>query len=198
MGSGRGNDSVFSKVAITQLHKIAAERSLNRKVLEDDTLFQQYIDSVSFSSKFTDYGIEMEELARNHFANQRLVSIEQVGSCRHEEIENYAASPDGIFYEDGKKKVLEIKCLKPEVFMEYLTSSKDWDALKSINADYYYQVNAEIDCCCAYGACFVVFNPFLTPNIVIFDLDRNDDTINAIHERIELAEEYINTKILKL
>lgn len=195
MKTSNKKGEVFGDTAKTYIYKVAGERSLNPRVIEDDTMFEQYLDMVSFSNKFVEWGTEMEELAKKQFANKFLVSVEEVGSCKHESIPNFAASPDGIFYNDGKKYCLEIKCPKPEVFMKYKTCLCDWESLKDINEYYYWQCVAEIACTDSQGVYFCVFNPFINDPLFVCLLERNDELITALTERIKLAEEYIS-KIL--
>lgn len=189
--SGRGKEKVFGKTAESYLYKIAAERQLNPKIFTNEKLLETYVEQISISSRAIEWGNEMEEVARQQFMNKRLVSVEEVGSCVSDDISTFAASPDGIYYEDCKKMVLEIKCPSLSVFYEYKHSVKDWETLKAMNADYYWQVAAEIHCAGAEGASFVVFNPFMADPLHIVDLQKQDDIELALLERVSLAEQFI-------
>lgn len=197
MGNGRKNDEIFSQTAISYMYKVAGERNLNPRVLEDDGLFEEYLNMSSFSNKYTDWGTEMEELARQQFANKYLVSVEEVGSCVHPNIPTFAASPDGIYHEDGKKMCLEVKSPKIDVFMVYMHKCHDWESLKKINPDYYWQCNAEISCTESDGISFCVFNPFAKIPLLEVRLMRNEDAIKELTDKIMLAEEYIEGILCK-
>lgn len=192
MVSGRSKDKIFGDTAVTYIIKVLAERNINPKVMDDDVLFQQYLDLETFSNKFTDHGNEMEDLARKQFAKHKLVDIMEVGSCECEDAPTLHASPDGLYYEDGELAVLEIKCPKASTFFEYATYIKDWESLKKVNAKYYWQLNAEMVCTGATKASFVVFNTYMAKPMHIVELKRNQEAIDQLIERVRLAEEFIS------
>ena len=92
---------------------------------------------------------------------------------------------------------VEIKCPKPETAVRYMANISDGETQKEVMPDYYWQVQAEMDCTVASGCDFVVYCPFLEKPMHIVRIERNDEAILQIHERISLAEKYITEHIIK-
>ena len=66
MGKGRGKDEKFSQTAMTYLYQLAAERSINKRILDDDALFEDYVTQMSYTTKQMQWGIDMEAPAKVH------------------------------------------------------------------------------------------------------------------------------------
>lgn len=92
---------------------------------------------------------------------------------------------------------VEIKCQKPETAVRYMATIHDGETLKKEMPDYYWQTQAEMDCTGAKARDFVVYCPFLEKPMHIVRIERNDEAILQIHERIALAEKYISENIIK-
>lgn len=189
MGKGRAKNEKFSETAKSYIIKVLSERMLSEEVVKDDELFGLYINQVSAWSKAIEWGMEHEDEARSLYEKKTGNEITSVSSIAHESIEFYAASPDGIVVKADK--VVEIKCPLPETFVRYKLMIGDGDDLKAVKPEYYWQVMAEMDCTGAAACDFTVYNPFMGDPIHIATIERNNEAIATIHNRIEEAEEYI-------
>lgn len=194
MGKGRKKGEDFSATAISYLYQVAAERMLSDKIVEDDDMLWFYINQVSYTNKAMQWGIENEDEARELYERKTGNKVLLLSSVEHESIADYAASPDGVV--EKKDICVEIKCPKPETAVRYMANITDGETLKSEMPDYYWQTQAEMDCTGAKGCDFVVYCPFLTTPLHIVRIERNNEDIEAIHDRIILANKYINENII--
>lgn len=192
MALSREKGKIFGKAAEHYIDQVAGERLINPVYIEDDDLFIQYLDYASISTKGMRWGQEQEDAARQLYAEMTGNQVHEVSSCKHDTIPHFAASPDAIIYNrDGKPfRCLEIKCPKIATFMKY-TKIKDGATLKSAEPMYYWQVMAEMECTGAQTTDFVAYNPWLIDPIHIARIERDEDAINALRERVKLANEYI-------
>lgn len=195
MGKGRSKSEKFSETAKSYIIKVLSERMLNADVVNDDDLFGLYLNQVSTWSKALEWGVEHEEEARKLYEKKTGNEVTAVSSIAHESIEFYAASPDGIVMKADK--VVEIKCPLPETFVRYKLMIADGNDLKAVKPEYYWQVMAEMDCTGASSCDFTVYSPFIGSPLHIATIERCQEDIDIIHERIALAEEYITNNIIK-
>lgn len=193
MVSGRKKDEVFGDTAKSYIFKILAERSLSEKVVEDDEMFALYVEQTGIFNKAVQWGHDNEEEARRLYAELNKVEVTEVSSVEHMDIALYAASPDGCVM--ATDKVIEIKCPNPDTAVRYRYLIHDAESLKKVNSDYYWQVMAEMDCTGATACDFIVYCPFLAEPMYIVTIERNDEAIATIHERIAEAEDFI--RVLK-
>lgn len=194
MGSGRKKGDDFSATAIAYIYRVASERMLADSVVEDDEMLWYYIEQTGVSSRAMQWGVEHEDEARELYEKRTGERVTELSSVAHESVENYAASPDGIV--EKSDTCIEIKCPKPETAVRYMAKIHDGESLKVEMPDYYWQTQAEMDCTGAARCDFVVYCPFLSKPMHIARIERNDDDICAIHERIALAEKYIKENII--
>lgn len=192
MKAGRKKDEVFGETAKSYIMQLAAERMMNPAIVDDDELFGEYIDCIQVTSKAMRFGTEQEGIARDLFANMARVNIVEPSSCKHDTIPHFAASPDGIIL-DWREEALacvEIKCPKIDTFVKYL-DIHDGDTLKNINSQYYWQTQAEM-CCTGTEFCyFVIYSPWLVHPLHVALIERDDEDIQALTERITLANNLI-------
>lgn len=189
MGKGRNKNEKFSETAKSYIIKVLSERMLSAEVVADDELFGLYLDHVGVWSKALEWGIEHEHEAHKLYEKKTGNEVTEVSSVAHADIENYAASPDGLVI--AADKVIEIKCPSPETFVRYKLMIADAADLKAVKPEYYWQVMAEMDCTGAAACDFTVYNPFMGDPIHVATIERDNEAIKAIHERIEEAEQYI-------
>jgi len=190
---GKGKDEVFGKTAKSYLYKLAAERDMDSAVLDDDFYFEQYIQAVEVSSKAIRWGHEHENDAKELFEQVTGFHVQEVLSCQHDSLENFAASPDGMVYKDEKPfACLEIKCPEQPNFMLYKSEVYDADSLKAVNPTYYWQTQAEMECTGVDKCFFVVYNPFQAHPISIAVIDKNEDDCALLRERVVAADEFIS------
>lgn len=194
MGKGRKKDDPFSETAKKYLCEIAAGRMLADKVVNDDEYFALYLEQTEVYNKYMQWGHENEQDARELYEKLTGNKVTEVSSIDHESIEHYAASPDGIVSEANIN--IEIKCPLPKTFVLYKANIHDAESLKKVMPQYYWQVQAEMDCTGAEAADFIVYCPFMAKPMHIARIERNDDDIEIIHSRIAEAEEWIKKNII--
>lgn len=200
MKTGRKKDEIWSDTAKSYILQVASERLFNPKFLNDDDVFQDYIDQTNHTTKAMQWGIEQEDAAKSLFISmnstdeQELVYAE-LSSCRHDTIPHFAASPDGLVYKRGEegRYTLEVKCPNLNTYMKYRVSVHDATSLKEVEAKYYWQVLAEMSCTGAIGAYFIVYCPWLTKPIhwVCIKREEVEDDIKVMEDRVILANEEI-------
>ena len=197
MKSGRKKEQIFGDVATSYIYKVAAERMLNPVFVNDDELFGQYIEQQQVYSKAIIWGQEQEDNAKDLLMRKNPKwELADVSSCKHDTISHFAASPDAIIYDRKKLMVGEIKCPNPNTFVRYLVEIKDAESLKKVQPDYFYQMQAEMACTNAESGIFVAYCPWLINPIHIVPIERDNETIKAIEERVikanEIVEQIIN------
>lgn len=197
MKSGRSKADVFGEVAKSYIQQVAAERMMNPDVVEDDDMFAEYVASVDITSRAMRFGTEQEDNARKLFARLAKVEIVEPSSCRHDEVEHFAASPDGLITVDLRPTAcVEIKCPKQETFVKYL-SIHDNESLKKVNPLYYWQTQAEMSCTDTGLCYFVVFCPWQRKPLHVARIERDAEDEAALIERIRLANGMIDDIMAK-
>ena len=192
MGKGKGKEP-FSQTALKYIYQVVAERNLDTDKVDDDIEFQQYLYYNNPSSRYMEWGHTQETNARALYEISTGNTVFEVDSIAHPTIGTFAASPDGYIVCDESRGVLEIKCPAPATYIQY-TQITDGESLKAINPTYYYQVMSEMAVTGAQWCDFVVYCPWLADkvNLHIVHIERNDDAIKAIEQRVLEAEEFIN------
>ena len=197
MKSGRKKEQVFGEVAMSLIYKVAAERMLNPVFMNDDELFGQYIEQQQVYSKAIIWGQEQEDNAKDLLMRKNPEwELSDVSSCKHDTIPHFAASPDAIIYDRKKLMIGEIKCPSVHTFVRYLVEINDAESLKKVQPDYFYQMQAEMACTNAESGIFVAYCPWLVKPIHIVPIERDEEAIKAIEERVvkanEIVEQIIN------
>ena len=197
MKSGRKKDEVFSDTAKSYLFQVAGERMFNPTFLNDDGIFQDYIDQVSVNTKAMQWGADMEDQAKACFCQlpqNEGIEITDVSSCKHDTIPYFAASPDGAIYgrDGGDIKIIEVKCQNINTYMKYRTLIHDASSLKETEPKYYWQMMAEMSCTGAKSGIFIVYCPWLSKPIHWAEIERVDDDIELMEQRVIIANDFIN------
>lgn len=196
MKSGRKKDEVFSDTAKSYLFQVAGERMFNPTFLNDDGIFQDYIDQVSVNTKAMQWGSEQEDSAKSLFMQMNFPEgeIVELSSCKHDTIPYFAASPDGAIYgrDGGDIKIIEVKCPNINTYMKYRTLIHDAASLKETEPKYYWQMMAEMSCTGAKSGIFIVYCPWLSKPIHWADIERVEDDIELMEQRVILANDFIN------
>ena len=197
MKSGRKKEQIFGDVAMSYVFKVAAERMLNPVFVNDDELFGQYVEQQQVYSKAIVWGQEQEDNAKDLLMKKNPEwELADVSSCKHDMIPHFAASPDAIIYDRKKLMIGEIKCPSVHTFVRYLVEIKDAESLKKVQPDYFYQMQAEMACTNAESGIFVAYCPWLVKPIHIVPIERDEEAIKAIEERVvkanEIVEQIIN------
>lgn len=196
MKSGRKKDEIFSETAKAYLFQVAGERLFNPAFLNDDDIFQDYIDQVSVSTKAMQWGSDQEDAAKSLFMQMNFPECEitELSSCKHDTIPYFAASPDGAIYgRDGEDiKIIEVKCPNINTYMKYRTLIHDAVSLKETESKYYWQMMAEISCTGATSGIFITYCPWLSKPIHWAEIERVEDDIKLMEDRVILANDFIN------
>ena len=197
MKCGRNKKTPWSETALSYIYQIAGERLFNHDFLNDDDIFQDYIDQVSVNTKAIQWGADMEDKAKACFCQlpqNEGIEIADVSSCKHDTIPYFAASPDGAIYgRDGEDlKIIEVKCPNINTYMKYRTLIHDAASLKEVEPKYYWQMMAEMSCTGAKGGIFIVYCPWLSKPIHWAEIERVEDDIKLMEDRVILANDFIN------
>ena len=198
MKSGRTKDKVFSDTALTYLYQLAGERSLNPEIVKDDIMFTFYLEQTTSQSKNMRFGTEQEENARAMYVDITGREVKEVGLCHHPQIKYLASSPDGITADGDVMGCVEIKCPTLSTYSKYVAEIHDNESLKKVNPDYYYQCQNHMACTEAQFCDFIVYCPFVENPIHIVRVQRDEDAIALIMERVELAEQIIEENYSQL
>ena len=195
----KGRTSDFGDTAMTYIYQLAAERDMNRLVVEDDELFEQYLYQTETTSRAMRFGNEQEADARLMYERITGRHIVEVGSRRHPSIPHFASSPDGFHYdeESGERGCIEIKCPCQSTFMRYKAEVTDGASLLRVKPEYFYQCQAHMMCTGARWTDFVVYNPFQARPMHVARILPDAGAQREMEARIRKANELI-TKILSL
>lgn len=93
--------------------------------------------------------------------------------------------------EDDVLGCIEIKCPTLSTYSQYVTEISDNESLKKVNPDYYYQCQNHMACTEAQFCDFITYCPFVENPIHIVRIERDEEAIGLIEERVEMAEKII-------
>jgi len=180
---------------------------LNRKVMEncmplwsDDVLSQniieEYIELRNYSTRATQWGVDMEPVARERYAETMGYEVCEAGFIPYDRYPNLCGgSPDGIIVDEPG--CIEIKC--PYTLEKHLqhflyTTAED---IKENDEQYYWQcvnnmIVTETDFCD-----FISYCPYVSPSkqLKVLRIHRNEDDVKFLKERITLAVNYIKIQL---
>lgn len=201
MTTSRKKDEVFGDTAKTYLKTLAFERTINPEVINDDEAFQEYLDEVNVTSKAMRIGTEREDDAVACFTDSfdEQYEVTEVSSCKHDTIPYFAASPDRILKDKqtGEIGILEVKCPTGGVHIGYKSEVKDAASLKTAKKEYYWQMMAEMSCTGAKFGIFLSYNPYSNYPVHVVYIERNEEDIKQLEERVVLANQYVDEIINK-
>ena len=201
MKCGRKKEETWSETARSYIYQVAGERLFNEKFLEDDGIFQDYLDLISVSTKAMQFGSDQEDAAKSLFMQMNFPEgeITELSSCKHDTIPYFAASPDGAIYgrDGGDIKIIEVKCPNINTYMKYRTLIHDAASLKEVEPKYYWQMMAEMSCTGATSGIFITYCPWLSKPIHWSEIERNGDDVKLMEARVMLANEFIDEIINK-
>lgn len=186
-----GKSGPFSETAKSYIYQVAAERSMNPAIIEDDELFEMYISQTDVTSKAMRFGTEQEDNARRLFSKIRNVDICETGSCRHPCIPFFASSPDGLYMEDGDKVSVEIKCPNQSTFMRYKDEIHSSEDLLRVKPEYFYQCMAHMMCTGSVKTVFIAYNPFQKDPIHFISVYPDRNVFSNMEKRITIANDII-------
>jgi hypothetical protein len=197
MTSGRTKGKMFSDTGMAYIYQLAAERAMNPAIVNDDTLFEEYLNQTDVTSKAMRWGTEQEPNARALYVRITKNYICETGLCKHKTIENFASSPDGFFYDEnsGERGVIEVKCFDQKKHFEYANTILDSQSMFEVDAMIYYQCMAHIMCIDAAWCDFVLYNPYQLNPIHIVRIPPNEEVFDRIKLRVNDANNMINVLI---
>lgn len=190
------NKEVWSDTARSYLYQVAGERLFNKSFLNDDTIFQDYLDQVSISSKAIQWGVDMEEQAKSCFLQLNPnAELSDLSSCKHDSIPFFSASPDGavLTRDDGRIRVIEVKCPNIKTYMKYMFCISDASSLKNVEPKYYWQMQAEMACTGLDSGIFIAYCPWLSKPIHTVIIEKSKEDIESMEERVILANVFIES-----
>ena len=184
MKQGRGNE--WSADALSYIDEVASERLINPTIIEIPELFEEYLDCTIATSKAMAWGADNEEKALGSYASIMGCKVTRCGALRHEEVETFYDSPDGVLVEaDG---VVEVKCPTPKTHSKYLMKIRTVEDLKKIMPEYYWQCHAHMAVTGAGFCDWVTYCPFIKPAIKILRIERDSYVLAQLVLRIKRAE----------
>lgn len=186
---GKTKDSIFGKTALSYLDEKIAERFM------DEEQFVYYCEDVKRSSPAMYWGNEYEDTAREVYEMATGNTVMDEPFQKLKGYENYVGgSPDGrLSTMDG---IIEIKCpYNPAVHLEHL-SWKDPKDLLAGNPQYYGQVQTNMLITGTEYCDFISYSPLYRNrlDLGILRIPKDEEYLNTLMERINLAVEYIKEK----
>lgn len=174
---------------------------LNRKIMEryipmSDGTVEEYIELHDITNAAMRYGIDMEDMARNAYAQEMGYEVMEVEFVPIKGFETIAgASADGIVRQE--KGGCEIKCpYSLEHHLEYLIL-ENIEQLKDLKPEYYWQMRLNMLAWDLEWYDFVSYCPYISASkqlkVLRMYRDRNID--EEIHSRLALAQQYMAEKI---
>lgn len=192
MVSGRKKDEIFGETAKSYIAKVTAERLLDPAMVADDFAFENYLNETSHETKAMSWGVAYEDMARDRYAEIAGVEVAEAPSIKHPELECLSCSPDGMVAEDG---LVEIKSPQAENFLKYCLAIKRGASLKDLNKGYYWQVMTQLAVTGRKWCDFIVYHPYINPTIITLRVERDDEAIATLMERVKLADEIVNENV---
>ena len=129
-------------------------------------------------NKWTERGNELEPEAVEMYEFTYDVEVEEIGFCKDDD-NKMGCSPDRLVGEEG---LLEIKCPAPATHVDYLLNSK-------LPNKYIPQVQGQMLVTGRKWCDWMSYHPEMLP--VIIRVERDEDYINSIRERIVVFKELI-------
>lgn len=195
MKSSRKKDEIFGDTAKSYIYQLASERDMNPNIIEDDELFEMYLQQVGFSSKAIEWGNQQEKNARQLYIKNTGRNMVETGLCVHPTIPNFGSSPDGYYYDNEEKGNLEIKCPNQNTYMKYKVEISDNASLLLTKPEYFFQCQSHMMVTGASWCDFVVYCPFQRNPIHITRIFPDRSCFEMIEKRIRLANDIIDELI---
>jgi len=200
-------DNFFSQTAISYMCKVASERNIDARFIEDDTLFDYLTQRTEMFNRDMKWGNEMEPYAREEYQRITGNEVVEVGFVRSAEIDWLGDSPDGLVVDKASGKqigCIEIKCPRSDTYMKYRYEfSKDKaagidpaDTLLRLKPDYYWQCQDHCLCNNVEWCDFIIYDNMQIGGIFIVRIKRSVDDIDNIKARVNRANNFIQDELL--
>lgn len=193
MQKGRGS-APFSQTALSYIKEVAAERMIDRTMLETEEEWQQLFDEINGPSTYAmRRGSEMEAYARDMYSRMRQITVHPGGFWSIGD--NMGDSPDGLIMSEKSGKVvgcLEFKCPTMKVHLEHLMVRSGED-LAELNPLYYAQVQMHIAATGARWCDWCSYDYRSTKKMHIVRIRKDRAFIKDILANVEQAEDVIES-----
>lgn len=183
---GRAKDQTFGATALDYIDEVIGDRLLSPSVFNDDARFNEWLDRRNQENRACRWGHDNEPAARRLYESITNNIVQPGGMWLHGDVHSFSVSPDGLIDHDG---LIEIKCPYTAKSFVKLSRATDGDSLKAINPDYYWQVQAQLAVTGRKWCDFVVYEPALSYALHIAHIERNEQDIATLVERVKLADE---------
>lgn len=188
----------LGKATGSRISDIVAKTKTGYAASREDYMFQLVVErltginTVSFSSKEMQWGVEQEEYARSAYEAHMGVLVDQVGSIDHPRIAMSSASPDGLIGDDG---MIEIKCPMTKNHLNMFLG-------QSIAKSYMDQMMWQMAVTGRKWVDYVSFDPRCPAGLQLFiqTIERDNEYIAALEFEVVkfLAEVEVKEKDLRL
>lgn len=196
MTKGKSKADVFGQSAKSYIEETATGRLLRPGTFTDGDAFQSLNYRASCDNYATRWGHDNEDAARQLYALVTGAKVSDGAMYRHAKIETLTASPDGLVGDDG---LVEIKCpYTVGKWVHYAANISDGESLKAVEPKYYWQVQCQLAVTGRAWCDFVVYDPAMANPIHVTRIERNEEDIAQLLERVTLAEEIVKQIINKL
>ena len=187
MTKGRKKDELFGKTAMSYIYQVAAERDYDMEMVTGE--FEEFRDLTCIETRAMRNGIVNELNARFDYEVRHGVEVVEVSLVEHPAMPFLACSPDGLVVANNSG--IEIKCPLPKTYMEYRCAIHDAASLKEVRPEYYWQIMCQIACCDLDFVDFVCYCQWMQHPSHEVRVERNDEDILAMLERVAEAENII-------
>lgn len=189
LGSSRSKSATFSATALSLIYRKLGERLLSPEMLQDEERFGEYLYRTEVRSKAMEYGTRTEAEAVSFYSTLNGCEVDDGSFWQHETIPYFAASPDGLVGDDG---LVEIKCPQVEAFGRYYATIFTPEDIKRENADYYWQMQAQMSCTGRLWCDWLAYSPDCGNRVVLVRVPRNADDIALLEKAILNANAFID------
>jgi hypothetical protein len=168
--------------------KEAANRANYRAEIVCERLTGRAADH--FVSFDMEWGTANEPLARAAYEIHFGLDVDSIGFAKHEKIDGFGASPDGLVDKDG---LLEIKCPKTATHIGYLLDNV-------VPEEYQPQMLAEMACTGRQWCDFISFDPRLPKKLQMFAVrfHRDEKRIEEMEKEVQKFLFEVDTTIGQL
>lgn len=194
-------EEAFSDASFTYLNRKVMENylPLSYSTDEEKNVVDEYIEEHSITNRAMSWGVLWEDTARKRYAESMGYEVLEVGFVPYDKYPKImGVSPDGLIREENGG--CEIKCpYTMEKHLQHLLYKTPQD-IKENDEAYYWQMYACMLVTDRDFWDFVSFNPYVSRSkqLKILRVNRDEEEIKTLSERIDLAVSYIREKMQDL
>lgn len=184
----KGKNSEFGDTAMSYIYKVAAERTLADEFLTGAG-FEMYLERMDMTSKSIRWGKDFEDMAREKLSELLGLTVNEAEFIKVTDY--FGGSSDGWLENDELIVPIEIKCPTPGVFKQY-SKIESAEQLYKVSKAYYYQCLGHMMEYKSNSCLFVAFDPMQRKSLHIVEIDRVDEVIEEIDNRLFKANYLVN------